>query len=150
MNLFGEITKPVVVEEPAAKKLDLFKEIVPSILQTDVDLTGAIRENPSQYNLFMVNRSLSFHIDCVLHVAELNRFPDLDEDQHYHYLKHAIRKYKRKWQPWQKAETVSPELALVKKFYGYTREKAKDALRILTKEQLQEIKARMDTGGTSK
>ena len=36
----------------------------------------------------------------------------------------------------------------VKRYYGYSNEKAKQALTILTKEQLAFIKSKFETGGT--
>jgi hypothetical protein len=39
------------------------------------------------------------------------------------------------------------DLDYVKRYYGYSNEKAKQALKILTKEQLNFIKSKFDTGG---
>ena len=56
---------------------------------------------------------------------------------------------KRKFQPWQRAE-VDKDLKSVKEFFGYSNQKAKDALKILTDEQIAEIKIRTDKGGVKK
>jgi hypothetical protein len=56
---------------------------------------------------------------------------------------------KRKFQPWQKSE-VEKDLECVKVFFGYSNEKAKDALRILSIEQIAEIKAKINKGGLNK
>ena len=53
---------------------------------------------------------------------------------------------KRKFQPWQKAEVLK-DIQCVKEFFGYNNQKAKDALSILTDEQIAEIKIRIDKGG---
>ena len=127
---------------------DLFKEIVPSILQTkknvirdDIDL--------KDYKPFMVNRALSYHMDCVLYVNEMNINNSLDVDIQYQYLLNSIRPMKRKFQAWQKSE-VDKDIECVKQYFGFSNEKAKEALRILTDEQVAEIKAKTTKGGVNK
>ena len=127
---------------------DLFKEILPSILQT--------KKTPFQdeidykdYVPFIVNRALSYHLDCVLYANELNLRPFIDKDQQFQYLLNTIRPMKRKFQPWQKSE-VDKDIDCVKQYFGYSNEKAKDALRILTEEQVAEIKAKTNKGGINK
>jgi hypothetical protein len=127
---------------------DLFKEIVPSILQTkknvirdDIDL--------KDYKPFMVNRALSYHMDCVLYANEMNVHSQLDPDLQYLYLLNTIRPMKRKFQPWQKSE-INKDLECVKQYFGYSNEKAKDVLRILNDEQIAEIKAKTNKGGVIK
>jgi anti-sigma28 factor (negative regulator of flagellin synthesis) len=56
---------------------------------------------------------------------------------------------KRKYQPWQKTE-VDKDIECVKQYFGYSNEKAKDALRILNNEQIAEIKAKINKGGVTK
>ena len=69
----------------------------------------------------------------------------LDNDLQYQYFIHSVRKSKR-FSPWQKKESHS-DIELVKKYYGYSYEKAEQVMRILTKEQLEVIKMKLDTGG---
>jgi len=127
---------------------DLFKEIVPSILQTKKNV---IRDeiDLKDYKAFMVNRALSYHMDCVLYANEMNVHNQLDPDMQYSYLLNTIRPMKRKFQPWQKAE-VNKDLECVKQYFGYSNEKAKDVLRILNDEQIAEIKAKTNKGGVIK
>ena len=127
---------------------DLFKEIVPSILQTkksvikdDVDL--------KDYKPFLVNRALSYHMDCVLYANEMNVHCQIDSDMQYQYLLNRIRPMKRKFEPWQKAQ-VEKDIGCVKEYFGYSDQKAKDALRILTDEQIAEIKIKTEKGGVKK
>jgi len=124
---------------------DLFKEILPSILETK---KSVFRDelDYKDYKPFIVNRALSYHMDCVLYVNELNKNPSIDSDMQYSYLLNSIRPMKRKFQPWQKSE-VDKNLDCVKEFFGYSNEKAKEALRILNDEQIAEIKRRTDKGG---
>jgi hypothetical protein len=127
---------------------DLFKEIVPSILQT--------KKNPfkdeldyKDYVPFVVNRALSFHQDCVLYANELNLNPGMDKDMQYHFYLNTIRSMKRKFQPWQKTST-DKNIEAVKTYFGYSNEKAKEALRILTEEQIAEIIIKTDKGGVNR
>jgi len=128
--------------------VDLFREVVPSILQT--------KKNPFQdeldykdYTPFVVNRALSYHLDCVLYVNELNRYPGLDKDLQYQYLLNSIRPMKRKFQPWQKS-TTDKDLEYIKEYFGYSNQKAKEALSLLTDKQIEEIKIKTDKGGVKK
>jgi hypothetical protein len=127
---------------------DLFKEIVPSILQT--------KKNPfkdeldyKDYVPFVVNRALSFHQDCVLYANELNLSPGIDKDMQYQFYLNTIRSMKRKFQPWQKTST-NKNIEAVKTYFGYSNEKAKEALRILTEEQIAEIIIKTDKGGVNR
>jgi hypothetical protein len=127
---------------------DLFKEILPSILQTK---KSVFRDeiDYKDYKPFIVNRALSYHMDCVLYVNELNRIPGIEPDMQYSYLLNTIRPMKRKFQPWQKSE-VDKDLECVKQYFGYSNQKAKEALRILNDEQLAEIKTKTAKGGVTK
>jgi hypothetical protein len=125
---------------------DLFKEIIPSILQTKKSVINDDID-AKDYVPFVVNRALSYHLDCVLYVNELNVYPELDKDMQYSYLLNTIRPMKRKFQPWQKSE-VDKNIECVKTYFGYSNEKAKEALRILNDEQIAEIKRKTDKGGT--
>lgn len=124
---------------------DLFKEIIPSILQTK---KSVIHDDidAKDYTPFVVNRALSYHMDCVLYVNEMNLHPELEKDLQYSYLLNTIRPMKRKFQPWQKSE-VDKNIESVKTYFGYSNQKAKEALRILNDEQIAEIKRRTDKGG---
>ena len=124
---------------------DLFKEIVPSILQTKKNVFDG---DYKDYKAFMVNRALSYHMDCVLYANEMNLRPGLDSDMQYQYLLNTIRSVKRKYQPWQKSEVLK-DLECVKIYFGYSNEKAKDALRILTEDQIAEIRAKTNIGGVN-
>lgn len=127
---------------------DLFTEIVPSILQTKVNY---LRDDVDlkEYSPFMVNRALSYHMDCVLYANEMNKHHSIDKDMQYQYLLNTIRSMKRKFQPWQKSEKEK-DIDCVKTYFSYSNQKAKDALRVLSKEQISQIKELVDIGGTQK
>jgi hypothetical protein len=98
------------------------------------------------YAPFIVNRSLSYHMDCVLYANEMNLYPGTDKDIQYQYFLNSIRPMKRGFQPWQKSKT-DENIECVKAYFGYSNAKAKEALRILTDEQIAVIKIKTDTGG---
>ena len=127
---------------------DLFKEIIPSILQTKKSVFQD-QYDYKDYKPFVVNRALSYHMDCVLYVNEMNIHTGIDQDMQYSYLLNTIRPMKRKFQPWQKSE-VDKDIECVKQYFGYSNEKAKDALRILTEEQVADIRAKTTKGGVNK
>jgi hypothetical protein len=127
---------------------DLFKEIVPSILQTKKSVFQD-EYDYKDYKPFMVNRALSYHIDCVGYANEMNLHSGLDAEMQYQYLLNTIRPMKRKFQPWQKSE-VDKDIESVKLYFGFSNAKAKEALRILNDEQIAEIKAKTNKGGVNK
>ena len=127
---------------------DLFKEIVPSILQTKKDVFVNELDH-KDYNPWIVNRALSFHQDCIPYVNQMNLHPGIEKDMQYSYLLNTIRSMKRKFQPWQKTST-DKDIEAVKTYFGYSNEKAKEALRILNDEQIAEIKAKTNKGGMNK
>ena len=127
---------------------DLFKEIVPSILQTKKSVFQDDYDY-KDYKPFMVNRALSYHIDCVGYANEMNLHSGLDAEMQYQYLLNTIRPMKRKFQPWQKSE-VDKDIESVKLYFGFSNAKAKEALRILNDEQIAEIKAKTNKGGVNK
>lgn len=123
---------------------DLFKDVIPSIQQTKkVVITS---ENERDYVPFVVNRSISFHLDMVMAANEMNMNPSTDSLLQYHYLLNTVRAYKRPFQKWQKRDTIE-NLDAVKEYYNYSNEKAKDALSLLSTAQIEEIKKSLNKGG---
>ena len=108
-----------------------------------------IEEDPSEiktYPPYIINRCLSGHLDCIMFVNEMNRYSFLDKDMQYSFYLNTLRKKKR-FSPWLRKEKVD-DLECVKQYYGYSNEKASQALKILDKKQLNFIKQRLETGGT--
>jgi len=122
------------------------KDWLNSINQTKDDLT---EENPDvikEYAPFVINRCLSSHIDCILYANEMNMNHHLAKDMQYSFFLNTIRKRKR-YSPWLRKDKIK-DLECVKQYYGYSNEKASQALKILSKEQINFIKQRLETGGT--
>ena len=103
-------------------------------------------EDPTEkYPAFVVNKCLSGSLDSVLFANEMNKSHFLDPKLQYDFLLNSLRKKKR-FAPWLKKGKVE-DIDAVKKYYGYSNEKAQQAMRILTKEQISYIKKKLDTGG---
>ena len=124
---------------------DIFKDIIPSILQTKKD----VLDEEKDYKSFLVNRSLSYHMDCILYANQMNMNHGLSPKLQYQYFLNTIRPMKRKFQTWQKQAAIK-DLDCVKEYFGYSNEKAKEALRILTDEQIAFIKEKLEKGGVKK
>jgi len=123
------------------------KDILKSINVTkDQDLIDEYNE--SDYPSWVVNRALSFYPDTILQVNEINQRPYLPKTMMYKYLLHAVRK-KSRYSPWLKYK-LPEEIQLIKDYYGFSTAKAKDALPLLSKDDLNKIKEILDKGGIKK
>ena len=100
-----------------------------------------------QYVPFMVNRGLSYFPDTVGFANEMNQNHHLDKRLQYEYLINIVSRNKR-FSKWLKP-TESEDLLIVKEHYGYSNEKARSALTILSSEQLNELKQKHFKGGRS-
>ena len=98
-----------------------------------------------EYNPFIINRGLSFFKDTILYANEMNRYHHLDHRVQFDFFINIIRKKKR-WSKWIKADEIS-NLKLIKEYYGYSNEKAKSALSLMSNEQIEKLKQRIYKGG---
>ncbi len=103
------------------------------------------QEIENKYNSFLVNRSLSYFPDTVAVSNEMNRYHHLDNKLQYHFLLNMVRKRKR-FSKWMKVDEMS-DIEVVKKYYGYNNIKAKQALSLLSRDQLTIIRQKVDQGG---
>jgi hypothetical protein len=121
------------------------KDWLNSINQTKKNL---IDENPlseNEYPPFVINKCLSGHIDCLMYSNEMNMNHNLDKKLQYDFFINILRTKKR-FSPWIRKDIVK-DLDYVKRYYGYNNEKAQQALNILTKEQINFIRNKFETGG---
>ena len=121
------------------------KDWLNSINFTKEDLTVDDPDTVKDYPAYIVNRCLSGHLDTILFANQMNLYPNLDKDMQYQFFLNSLRKRKR-FSPWLRKDKVE-NLNIIKKYYGYSNEKALQALRLLTNEQLDYIKKRLETGG---
>jgi hypothetical protein len=120
------------------------------------DYVNAVLQNKKQlivddvtekaYVPFMVNRSLSYHYDCIAYANEMNRRHFLDKKLQNDFLLNTVRSRKRPFAKWVKSEK-SEDIECIKLVYGLSDSKAREALRLLSDEQIQQLKEKTETGG---
>ena len=98
-----------------------------------------------KYPPFIINKCLSGFIDTVMFANEMNLNHQLPSRLQYDFLINIVRK-RRRFSPWIKKDKIN-DLDAVKSYYDYSNEKAQQALKILTKEQISFIKNKLDVGG---
>ena len=101
------------------------------------------------YAPFLVNRSLSYHKDCVFYANEMNRYHQIDKKLQNDFLINIVRSQKRPFAKWVKAKK-SEDLECIKQIFGFSESKAREAVRLLSKEQIQKLKEQTDIGGLRK
>ena len=121
------------------------KEWLNSINFTKTNLTDEDPDMIKDYAPYVINRCLSGHLDCILFANEMNKNHFLDRDMQYTFYLNTLRKKKR-FSPWLRKDKVE-DLESVKQYYGYSNEKAFQVLKILSKEQIEFIKQRLEIGG---
>jgi hypothetical protein len=102
-------------------------------------------EHLEGYNPFLTNMSLSYTLDTVMLANEMNRFPNLHPHLQFKFLYGAVRRGRR-YGKWYKA-VEAPHLDAVMEYYGYSRQKALEALQVLTQDNIRDILREMDRGG---
>jgi hypothetical protein len=123
---------------------DLFKEILPSILQTK-QYTLLTEQDEKSYSPFMVNRALSYHRDTALLANQMNLYPSTDKKLQYDFLLNIVRSSKRPYSKWYK-KAKSSDLDTVKEYYGYSDSKAVEALKVLSEDQIAAMKKQLIKG----
>lgn len=121
------------------------KDWLNSINQSKNNIMDKDIDSISQYPPYIINKCLSGFIDTIMYANEMNIYTFLDKKMQYDFFINIVRSKKR-FSPWLYKEKLN-DLELVKKYYGYNNDKARSALRILTNEQLEFIKSKLDTGG---
>jgi len=123
-------------------------EFTKTINDTKHNLMDEDPEVEKDYIPFLVNRSLGYFMDTIMYANEMNRFKSLDYKLQYDFLLNIIRPRKR-YSKWLK-KSKDDNIDLIKKFYGYSYTKAKDVVDILSEDQIEHIRSKLDTGGLRK
>ena len=121
------------------------KDWLNSINFNKEDLTEDDENTIKSYPPFIINKCLSGHLDSVLFANEMNKYHFLDKDMQYKFYLNILRKRKR-FSPWIRKDKDF-DLDIVKSYYGYSNEKARQVMRILSTEQINYMKQRLDIGG---
>lgn len=102
-------------------------------------------QTEKEYHTFVINRALSFGADTVLFANEMNQRPHISKLGQFKFLCATIRPRKR-FNKWVKPEEIE-NLDLVMEYFNYSAQKAREALRVLTPDQLSYIRERLNQGG---
>jgi hypothetical protein len=121
------------------------KDYLYSINQSKKNILKDDPEVERKYPPFIVNKCLSSFIDSILYANEMNKNTHLDKRLQYDFFINSLKPRKR-FTPWLRKETLE-EIELVKQYYGYSHNKALEAVRILTKEDLNYIRKILNKGG---
>ena len=97
------------------------------------------------YTPFVINRCLSFFPDTILQVNEMNVRSSVDKKMQFDFLSSTIRKGRR-YSPWIK-ETLPEDIEVVKEYFNYSNKKAKEAIDVLTQEDIEMIRSKLLKGG---
>ena len=114
----------------------------------NLDKKDLIAEDPDterEYAPFIINKCMSGHLDTVLLANEMNINHSLPKRLQYDFFLNSVRKKKR-FSPWLRKDKIK-DLDCVKRYYGYSNEKATQALRILSSEQIAFIRSKLEIGG---
>lgn len=101
------------------------------------------------YSPFLTNRSLSYHMDCLMFANEMNSRHFLDKKLQNDFLLNTIRSRKRPFAKWAKSEK-SEDIECIKHYFQVSDSKAREISRLLSKEQIQVLKQKIETGGLRK
>ena len=102
-------------------------------------------KNMKDYKPFIINRFLSYSYDCAIVANEMNLYSEIPKDIQFEFLKAMVPKRKR-FERWQKQKKVT-DLDIIKNYYGYSDDKAKEVMEFITKDEIKRLKLRMNKGG---
>ena len=121
------------------------KDYLYSINQSKKNILDDDFDAQKKYPTYIINRCLSSFTDTILFANEMNKNPHLPNKLQYDFLLNSVKPRKR-FSPWARKDSID-DLDVVKEYYGYNDDKALQALRILTKDQLDNIKKSLSKGG---
>ena len=124
------------------------KDYLYSINQSKKNILDDDIDAEKKYPAYVVNRCLSSFTDTVLLSNEMNKCSHLPKRLQYDFLLNSVKPRKR-FSPWTRKDSID-NLEVVKEYYGYNDDKALQALRILTKDQLDKIAHLLRKGGNER
>ena len=122
------------------------KEYLKAINQTKEPLMDTTDEMwEKKYPAFIVNRCVYPFSDTILLVNEMNIYNGLDNKLQFHFLLNSTRARKR-FTPWLKSSKIN-NLETIKEYFGYSDQRAKEVLDVLTDEDISYMETKLDKGG---
>jgi len=144
LDIFGEEIEQEEVFDISRKKYKMF-DFLGDITKTKRNILRQDSDAERDYSPWIINKMLSMNIETVLYSQEMNSNYVATKQMQYDFYISAIRPGYRKMN-WVK-DINNKDVKLLQAYYEINREKATDILSVLTKEQLGEIKMKMDKGG---
>ena len=141
--MFGEPKKEIVVEPYKTPAISPF-EFINAITYNKNDLMVDDWAE-KQYVPYLVNKGLSYGADTVIQANEMNSRPHIDKKLQFQFLINNIRPKKR-YNKWIKAEKIE-SIEVIKQYYGYSTEKARQVLPLLDQSKIDLIKQKLEKGG---
>jgi hypothetical protein len=99
------------------------------------------------YNSFIINRSLTSHVDTILYANEMNMRPNMDNKMAFDFYKNTIRSKRRPFVKWLSRDK-NDDIKCVKEYYKYSTAKALETIKLLSEDELNYIKRQIDPGGS--
>lgn len=127
---------------------ELFKDVMPSLMihKKDVFIDDEEKDEFFNKNSYIINRVLSMYIDCVMPANEMNMRYYVDGKLKHDFFINTIKGYKRSF---NYAKSIKhSDLDIIKEYYGVGNRIAKEYHSLLTPEQLETIRTKLDKGGT--
>ena len=121
------------------------KDWLNSINSTKKNIIDEDPDTESKYLPYIINRCMSGHLDAIMYANEMNLAQHLDKKLQYDFYLNTLSSRKR-FSPWIRKEELK-NLDCIKSYYGYSNEKAKQVLPLLSEEQITFIRQKLDTGG---
>ena len=117
-------------------------------LMNKKDYDGDCIRERKDYKPFFVNRSISYQHDLIHYPNMMNENPMIEKKDNYDFLHQAVDKRKRPFRAWIKVKKLD-DLAIVKEYYKYSNKKALETLNILSDDDINCLKQRLNKGGKS-
>jgi len=97
------------------------------------------------YQPYLTNKAFSQYVDTILYANEMNIRHNIDNKLQYDYFLNSIRAQKR-FSKWAK-KNESDDIDVIKEYFKYSYSKAYQALSILSTEDLNIIRKKLEKGG---
>jgi hypothetical protein len=119
-------------------------EFMTAVSETKKDMIAQEPEVAKDYVAYIINRGFGFFPDTVLHANEMNIHSCIPDTAQFYYYMGSLRKRKR-FSKWHKLEK-NDDIVMVQKLYGVRPEIAKQYLKLLTEQNLSDLRTLSETG----
>jgi hypothetical protein len=127
--------------------MDLFKDTFKSLTEKHEHLLDTNPENEKIYagQAYVINKTLSLEPHTLVYSNIINTYYNLDPRLQYDFYFYGIKR-KRIFNPWPKKDAASNNLEIIKEYYNYNDRKAKEVMKILSNDQIKELKRKLYKG----